>query len=585
MIDSMKNPVEAVMRCAGGNMIRKIRSSILVQLSYIVILILIVLIGTFGIANNYVDKVARQNANTLADSLLLQANSFLSLYKDTMRYNAAYICRFSLIDLLENHELAEGSAGEAILSSYYSQICQNNREIVSALIFDSNMNKIASFGKKVELPEEQNYFRKEEDLNVDWYLGEDNGFYYAYYYPIYSVIDEKGDQIGMTVFIMDRWAIAGGVKNILKDYSALLQLSDSTYLDLACFRGGIVPAGASVDALRSNDSYVYREGDWQNGIRIGVAVSVYANEGGQDLISRLLMVACALTIILLGIVIFYSYFQLVRPIREITAFINRAIRNPNDRLHLGRKDEIGVVADSLDIMLDSNQKMIEEILQGKIRIYETQLARQRMEILAYRNQINPHFLYNTLSCMRDMALIHDEDDIAEMAMALSDIFRYAVKGSNIVSVRDEVIYIGKYAKIIDYRFMGKIRIEVNAPEEVMDLPVIRLFLQPLVENSVFHGLETSVDPGSVSVNISKDGEMLEFEVVDNGCGMDAETLEKVRESMKNPKSGTGIGLSNIVQRLRLFYEDDYSFTIDSEEGKGTVIRIQVPIHMKTEEVR
>ena len=67
--------------------------------------------------------------------------------------------------------------------------------------------------------------------------------------------------------------------------------------------------------------------------------------------------------------------------------------------------------------------------------------------------------------------------------------------------------------------------------------------------------------------------------------LDAETLEKVRESMKNPKSGTGIGLSNIVQRLRLFYEDDYSFTIDSEEGKGTVIRIQVPIHMKTEEGR
>ncbi len=577
--------IEDVYRCAEGIMIRKIRSSILAQLSYIVILILVVLVGTLGIAKNYVDRVARQNANTLADSLLLQANSFLSLYKDTMRYNAAYICRFSLIDLLEKNELAEGSAGEAILSSYYSQICQNNREIVSALIFDSNMNKIASFGKKVELPEKQRYFRTAEDLNVDWYLGEDNGFYYAYYYPIYSVIDGKGDQIGMTVFIMDRWAIAGGVKNILKDYSALIQLSDSNHLDLARYRGGIVPSGATVDDLRSNNNFVYREGDWQNGIRIGVAVSVFANEGGQNQIRRLLLAACILTVILLGIVIFFTYFQLVRPIREITSFINRAIRNPNDRLHLGREDEIGVVADSLDTMLDSDQKMIEEILQGKIRIYETQLARQRMEILAYRNQINPHFLYNTLSCMRDMALIHDEDDIAEMAMALSDIFRYAVKGSNIVSVRDEVIYIGKYAKIIDYRFMGKIRIEVNAPEEVMDLPVIRLFLQPLVENSVFHGLETSVDPGSVSVNISKDGEMLEFEVVDNGCGMDAETLEKVRESMKNPKSGTGIGLSNIVQRLRLFYEDDYSFTIDSEEGKGTVIRIQVPIHMKTEEGR
>jgi two-component system sensor histidine kinase YesM len=224
--------------------------------------------------------------------------------------------------------------------------------------------------------------------------------------------------------------------------------------------------------------------------------------------------------------------------------------------------------------------MIEEIKDGKIRLYETELAQQKLEIMAYRNQINPHFLYNTLSCMRDMALIHDEDDIAEIAMCLSDIFRYAVKGSNIVTVGDEVSYIAKYARIMEYRFSGKITIKTSVAEEVMDKPMIRFFLQPLVENSVFHGLESKMDAGYVDVHIEADGDRLRMEVRDDGVGMDEETLAKYREEITRPKESTGIGLSNIVQRLKLFYGDDYTISADSTPGEGTIIRISVPDHMR-----
>ena len=261
-------------------------------------------------------------------------------------------------------------------------------------------------------------------------------------------------------------------------------------------------------------------------------------------------------------------------------FIVKSISHPDRRLNLNRTDEIGTVAASLDNMLDENQRMIKEIKESKIRLYETKLSQQKMEILAYRNQINPHFLYNTLSCMRDMALIKDEDSIAEMAMCLSDIFRYAVKGSNIVTVRDEVSYIEKYARIIEYRFMGKIMIDTNIDEAVMDTPVIRFLLQPLVENSVFHGLEGKMEPGYVEVNIESVGDRLEITVEDDGTGMDAETLENLREDIKNPTENRGVGLSNVVQRLRLFYEEDYTMTVDSEVGKGTVIRLSVPDHIR-----
>ena len=192
--------------------------------------------------------------------------------------------------------------------------------------------------------------------------------------------------------------------------------------------------------------------------------------------------------------------MMARPIHAIDRFIDNSIKHPERRLKFRRTDEIGTVAKSLNHMLDENQRMIAEIKDSKIRLYETELAQQKMEILAYRNQINPHFLYNTLSCIRDMALINDEDNIAEVAMALSDIFRYAVKGSNIVTVGDEVAHIERYARIMDYRFMGKIAIKTDVEDEVLDKPMIRFFLQPLVENSVFHGLESKMDAGYVNVS-------------------------------------------------------------------------------------
>lgn len=560
-------------------MIQRIRSSIIMQLTCMVFVILIVLTGTLYASYLYVKQTTISYAETLSESLLRQADNALSLYKENLRYSAESLCHYLVSDTLGLEVKKMDDVSEALASSYFSQISVKNREIVSSVIFDNKMNTVVSMGKPVELPEKQLYLRTEEDLNADWYFPDNDDFYYAYYYPIYSETGFR-EQIGMCVFILEHWRIDGTLHNILNDSVSAMLLSDSNNLDLSYHTFGSVPAYGNMTELRENPDFVYREGNWQNGIRIAVAVSVSGNTSGSSGIRKLIMVAAILTSVLLTIIILFSYNQLARPIHELDRFIDNSIGHPDIRLNLKRSDEIGKVASSLDHMLDENQRMIEEIKDSKIRLYETELAQQKMEILAYRNQINPHFLYNTLSCMRDMALIKDEDSIAEMAMALSDIFRYAVKGSNIVTVGDEVSYIEKYARIIEYRFMGKIMIETNVEEEVLDKPIIRFFLQPLVENSVFHGLEGKMDDGFVEVNIESVDDRLELTVIDNGCGMDEEALEMIRNKIKNPSESKGIGISNIVQRLRLFYGDDYSMDLDSSMDKGTVIHISVPDHIR-----
>jgi Predicted signal transduction protein with a C-terminal ATPase domain len=560
-------------------MIQRIKNSIIMQLICIVFVILIVLTGTLYASYLYVKQTTVSYAETLSESLLRQADNALSLYKENLRYNAESLCHYLIAEDLDTEIASTDDISEALASSYFSQINVKNREIISAVIFDQDMNAVTTMGREVTLPEKQMYLRSEEDLNADWYFPEIDDFYYAYYYPIYGGSDGS-QQIGMCVFILEHWRIDGTLHNILNDSVSAMLLSDSNNLDLSYHAFGSVPADGNMSELRENPDFVYREGNWQNGIRIAVAVSISGNTSGSSGIRKMILVAAILTTVLLSIIILFSYNQLARPIHELDRFIDDSIGHPERRLNMKRTDEIGKVASSLDHMLDENQRMIEEIKDSKIRLYETELAQQKMEILAYRNQINPHFLYNTLSCMRDMALIKDEDSIAEMAMALSDIFRYAVKGSNIVTVSDEVSYIEKFARIIEYRFMGKILIKTNVPEEVLDKPMIRFFIQPLVENAVFHGLEGKMGNGSVDVTIESVDDRLQLTVTDDGCGMDEETLGKLREIIENPKESKGIGISNIVQRLRLFYGDDYTMSADSIEDEGTVIRISVPDHIR-----
>ena len=233
-------------------------------------------------------------------------------------------------------------------------------------------------------------------------------------------------------------------------------------------------------------------------------------------------------------------------------------------------------------MLDEKDEMSEKLRHAQRDLYETELSKQQMQVLAYRNQINPHFLYNTFECIRAMALYYDADEIAEITMALSRIFRYAIKGHNIVTVEEEIANIREYAKIIFYRFGGRIQVGIEVEEEAKKRNMLKLIIQPVVENSIFHGLEQKLDNGLVTVHARVDeNDMLEVEVKDDGCGMEQEQVDQLlyqikRQSLHRSSQKDSIGLANICHRLGLFYGDKAGFTIESSPGKGTRVIIKIP---------
>ena len=190
-------------------------------------------------------------------------------------------------------------------------------------------------------------------------------------------------------------------------------------------------------------------------------------------------------------------------------------------------------------------------------------------------------MYNTLECIRGMALYEGEKEIASLTTALSRMLQYNFRGSEITSVHGEVRSIQDYAVIISYRFMGKIVVETKAEPETLGCRMPKMLLQPLVENAVHHGVEPKRTQGTVTLSVALKNAMLRIEVRDDGVGMDEETLERQRAKLElralaDQEEGEGIGVANVARRLRLFYGEAARLSLESEEGAGTFFVIELP---------
>ena len=301
------------------------------------------------------------------------------------------------------------------------------------------------------------------------------------------------------------------------------------------------------------------------------------------------LTAVLIVVIILGFM-FTFRSRILRPIMGIGRHMHKvaetALSSAHDtsmHYHLERKNqysEFVIMNDSMNLMLDVLHEKTALLLQKEKQYYEEVLAKERMEIMAYRNQINPHFLHNTLECIRGIAISRKVPEIVAISQALSQMFRYAVRDGNFSSVSMELEHLEKYATIIRYRFMGRISIKTSAREEVLSYPVPRLILQPLVENAVFHGLEQKTEQGSILVEIFLSDTYIHIRVQDDGVGIDQQTLEELKSKLiSGDFSGAGadggIGLINIAHRLRLFYGKDTELRLSSDKS-GTVADITIP---------
>lgn len=217
-------------------------------------------------------------------------------------------------------------------------------------------------------------------------------------------------------------------------------------------------------------------------------------------------------------------------------------------------------------------------------------SKRQAQYLALQNQINPHFLYNTLEGIRSDAIVAGLDNIAKMTEALATFFRYNISNlENLVTLEDEIQNAENYFMIQQYRFGDRIRMEIeydeNEKDEIMQSRLLKLTLQPIVENAIIHGLENKISDGLLKIRLELTAARLLITVSDNGSGMYEEQLENLNAQLnaaffesdhwENTSHG-GIALINVNNRIKLLYGEEYGIYIYSIKDKGTDVRITLP---------
>ena len=231
--------------------------------------------------------------------------------------------------------------------------------------------------------------------------------------------------------------------------------------------------------------------------------------------------------------------------------------------------------------LQSKADTESQLLEQQIENFRMQSLLADAEMKALQMQINPHFLFNTLNAGVQLAMIEGADRTSTFLDNMAMIFRYNVKSlDRKVKIRDEIDTIRAYESLFFVRFGDVIKFEYDIDESLLDIDVPPLIIQPLVENATIHGIGNMESGGVINISIGTDDDAVMISVQDNGAGMNDETRQKVLDcqSFESEISGnmTGIGIYNVVQRLKLFFKCEDVIEVNSAPGKGTKVTLKIP---------
>lgn len=293
-----------------------------------------------------------------------------------------------------------------------------------------------------------------------------------------------------------------------------------------------------------------------------------------------------LFVTLLLVTIPYSVLMMniLKPLGKLIAFMKRLKSGNLDVLHtkveLEGYAEIEVISTQFNTMLNRINDLTRQLLETTGELYQADIERQRAEMSFLQSQINPHFLSNTLDAIKGIAIVKGNQDIYEMTAALSRMLRYSIKGSNEVRLEEELKVVGSYITIHQGRFPGRIQFEQYTSEDLHDVLIPKMIVQPIVENALTHGLEPHASGGKVVIQAElREDRHMEIIVTDNGVGIEPERLAQLRSTLRS-RDRTAyqhIGMKNVNDRIRLHYGEGYGIEVGSQLGSGTVVRVRLPL--------
>lgn len=483
-----------------------------------------------------------------------------------------------------------------------------NKDIYDVLLLGANGSEIgASNNQKHGIVSQliEKYDLKEEIFNKPTFSSvvkdpSEEQYYFAYMLPFFATggdMDIQG-KIGVCIILYKIDYLQALIKDIVMTPNSLFLILDGenqvTAATNNALRGTVFSfsdkyrinaAGEYTDQRTGKlqvQSVVIPQMQWQVCSIIPVAEMT---EDMKPIRNFGWMTGLVMAILLLVVGVLFSR-NITRPIAKIINFMGTvAGRNLHQRLDMADQNEIGVLSGHVNSMLDSIEEMTRRIVSTQSSLYEMELAKKQAELSALQSQINPHFLYNTLECIRSIGHAYDSPEIIDIAAAMAKIFRYSIKGSDVVNVREEIECIRDYMTIMNIRYKNKFTVSIQVEDELLECSMLKMILQPIIENAVYHGLEGKLEEGHLWVTGSKvDEGTMHFEVRDDGVGMEEEELEKLNmylekgaEILLDAKEKRSIGVCNIHNRIRLYHGKEYGLKIFSKAQEGTWVLLVLPV--------
>lgn len=294
----------------------------------------------------------------------------------------------------------------------------------------------------------------------------------------------------------------------------------------------------------------------------------------------------SLIIVMTGVIIlFVSVFisfkianSIVAPIKKLQESMN-LVKNEvfGKQIPVEEVDEIGQLKNTFNEMTNHIEYLVNRVLKEEVKEKQAKLNE-------LQSQINPHFLYNTLDTINSLAILNDIPEISDVSIALSDIFKYAVKrDEKLVAVADEIQNLKNYFQIQKYRFGERINFKINIQESLMKNRLLRFSVQPLVENAILHGLDPKPEGGTIIIDGYCRKGVMYITVADDGIGVQPYRLEQIQRLLlsEDEIQGSGecshIGLNNVNERLKIYFNGDAGLVFTSKYGKGSTSTIYFPV--------
>jgi two-component system sensor histidine kinase YesM len=310
-----------------------------------------------------------------------------------------------------------------------------------------------------------------------------------------------------------------------------------------------------------------------------VLIPVESITGEARQTGLVVLLLCIGAVLVIGAILYAVTQRVTRPLRLMARTMARveqgelAVRAPVPP----GLDEVGRLSRGFNTMLDSLERLITQV-------YEAQLREKDAQLLALQTQINPHFLFNTLNSMRALGRKQQADAAATLAESLAELFRYSMSNWNEpVPLREELAHVANYVTIQRARFGDRFTFDCDVPAVLLSAPVVKLSLQPLVENAITHGLNRRREGLSIVVRACFKESALQIDVIDNGYGIDGPTLARIERTLtyssakaQLPTADVGIGIINIDRRIKLLFGEQYGVFIHVARDIGTTVSLQLP---------